>query len=166
MANSTLFIDVDASPAYDDLGDCSERCPHCNAAFWYGERLKGHDYGSGAPAYHLCCANGRVLMRPEQDPPEYIKHLLQQNAFMENIRAYNQMFAMTSFGATVDETVNHGRGPYVFKVSGQIYHKIGTLIPTGDANPKFLQLYIYDTDNEVRNRLSHFSQLDRTDLDP
>ncbi|PWA95807.1 helitron helicase-like domain-containing protein [Artemisia annua] len=24
----------DASPAYDDLGDCSERCRHCNAAFW------------------------------------------------------------------------------------------------------------------------------------
>ncbi|PWA68564.1 helitron helicase-like domain-containing protein [Artemisia annua] len=85
---------------------------------------------------------------------------------MESIRAYNQMFAMTSFGATVDDTVNHGRGPYIFKVSGQIYHKIGSLIPTGDADPKFLQLYIYDTQHEVHNRLSHFSQSDRSALDP
>ena len=127
MANSSLSIDVDASPAYNDLGDCSERCPHCNAAFWYGERLKGHEYGSGAPAYHLCCSNGRVLMRPEQDPPEYIQHLLQQNVFMENIRAYNQMFAMTSFGITVDETVNHGRGHMFLKSLAKYIIKLAHL---------------------------------------
>ena len=160
------YINVDASPAYEDLGDCNERCPYCNAAFWYGERLKGHDYGVRQPTYHLCCGGGRVYMEPEEEPPEYIKHLLQQNAFMENIRAYNQMFAMTSFGATVDEAINNGRGPYVFKISGQIYHKIGSFLPTGNADPKFLQLYIYDTHNEVHNRLSHFSQSDKAALDP
>ena len=75
---------------------------------------------------------------------------------MENIRAYNQMFAMTSFGATIDNSINTGRGPYVFRVSGQIYHWIGSFCPVGDDTPRFLQLYIYDTEHEVRNRLSHF----------
>ncbi|GKC80298.1 DNA helicase [Tanacetum coccineum] len=39
------------------------------------------------------------------------------------------MFAMTSFGAKIDDSVNKGRGPYVFKISGQIYHWIGSLCP-------------------------------------
>ncbi|GJV22467.1 hypothetical protein Tco_1371487 [Tanacetum coccineum] len=42
--------------------------------------------------------------------------------FMENIRAYNQMFSMTSLGAHIDDSVNNGRGTYVFKISGQLYH--------------------------------------------
>lgn len=67
------------------------------------------------------------------------------------------MFAMTSLGANVDETVNNGRGPYVFKVSGQIYHSIGKLCPDEGVNPRFLQLYIYDTDHEVHNRLNNFT---------
>lgn len=53
---------------------------------------------------------------------------------MENIRAYNQMFSMTSFGARVDDSINKGTGPYVFRISGQIY----------------------DTDNEIDNRMFHF----------
>lgn len=58
------------------------------------------------------------------------------------------MFSMTSFGANVDENVNDNLGPYVFRVSGQISHKIGSLSP----DPRFLQLYLFDTENEVENR--------------
>jgi hypothetical protein len=94
---------------------------------------------------------------PHDYPPYiYIKQLFSHNHFMTNIRAYNQMFAMTSLRATVDETVNVGRGTYVFKVSGQIYHQIGYYCPDESETPRFLQLYIYDTPNEVTNRLSHF----------
>ena len=73
-------------------------------------------------------------------------------------------FAMTSLGATIDESVNLGRGPYVFKVSGQIYYRIGRLCPEDDTDPRFLKLYIYDTDHEVDNRLSHFTNTDTTNL--
>ncbi|PWA98740.1 hypothetical protein CTI12_AA015220 [Artemisia annua] len=65
---------------------------------------------------------------------------------------------MTSLGAQVDDSNNRGRGPYVFKVSGQIYHYIGSMCPELNKEPKFLQLYIYDTANEVRNRLLHFNK--------
>ncbi|GJX23884.1 DNA helicase [Tanacetum coccineum] len=81
--------------------------------------------------------------------------------FLDNIRAYNQMFSMTSLGANSDESINNGRGPYVFKISGQLYHWIGSLCPTDGEPPRFLQLYIYDTDNEVDNRLSNNSILRR-----
>ncbi|PWA62808.1 helitron helicase-like domain-containing protein [Artemisia annua] len=163
---STSGANEGASPVYQDIGDCTERCRYCDARFWPGEQLAGHRSNTGHPIYHLCCGDGKLLMDPEVDPPEYIKHLLGQNTFMQNIRAYNQMFAMTSFGATIDNTVNQRRGPYVFKVSGQIYHWIGALCPTGDDDPCFLQLYIYDTANEVRNKMSHFEDSDGHPLDP
>ncbi|CAI9281031.1 unnamed protein product [Lactuca saligna] len=38
-------------------------------------------------------------------------------SFLRYIRAYNSMFSMTSFGAIVDDEVNDGRGPYVFKTN-------------------------------------------------
>ncbi|PWA57253.1 hypothetical protein CTI12_AA410420 [Artemisia annua] len=85
---------------------------------WPREQLAGHRSHTSHPKYHLCCGDGRIFMEPEVDPPEYIKDLLANNTFMQNIRAYNQMFAMTSFGAKIDNTVNQRRGSYVFKVSG------------------------------------------------
>nr|GEU59441.1 helitron helicase-like domain-containing protein [Tanacetum cinerariifolium] len=38
-----------------------------------------------------------IYMHPTPDPPALIQQLLTNTHFMENIRAYNQMFAMTSF---------------------------------------------------------------------
>nr|GEW18878.1 DNA helicase [Tanacetum cinerariifolium] len=66
------------------------------------------------------------------------------------------MFNMASLGAHVDEYLNNGRGPYVFKIFGQLYHWLGSLCPVKGEPPRVLQLYIYDTDNEVDNPMSHF----------
>jgi len=57
-------------------------------------------------------------------------------------------------GAKIDNTVNLRPGPYVYKISGQNYHRIGGLIPGQGKPPKFSQLYVHDTENEVQNRLS------------
>jgi len=56
-------------------------------------------------------------------------------------------------GANIDRSMNDGRGPPMFKISGQIHHRIGSILPDHGNPPKFIQLYIYDTTNEVRNRL-------------
>ncbi|KAL5670594.1 hypothetical protein ACJX0J_022815 [Zea mays] len=34
-----------------------------------------------------------------------------------------------------------------------VHHQIGSLLPSDGSSPKYLQLYIYDTANEVQNRL-------------
>ncbi|PWA65205.1 helitron helicase-like domain-containing protein [Artemisia annua] len=104
----------------------------------------------------LCCNNGKVVLPPNEGYPDYIKDLFRDRHYMENIRAYNQMFAMTSLGVEVDNSINTGRGPYIFKVSGKIYHWIGSMCPELNKEPKFLQLYIYDTANEIDHRLGHF----------
>jgi hypothetical protein len=70
---------------------------------------------------------------------------------MQNIRQYNCLFAFTSMGAHVDRSMNDGHGPPIFKVCGQVHHRIGSLLPMTNEPPKFLQLYVYDTTNEVNN---------------
>jgi hypothetical protein len=64
------------------------------------------------------------------------------------------MFTMTSMGAKVIDSVNDGHGPYVFKISGQVWHQIGSLILTLGARPEYAQLYLFDTEHEVSNRLN------------
>lgn len=66
------------------------------------------------------------------------------------------MFAFTSIGGKVVSSVNDGGGPPQFILSGQNYHRIGSLLPPEGKTPKFAQLYIYDTHNELQNRMQHF----------
>jgi hypothetical protein len=102
-----------------------------------------------------------VLPAP-QETPNYLDNLLNPNngslskKFRREIRAYNSMFAFTSMGAVVDHSVNSRPGSYVFKVNGYCHHFMGSLLPMDNQGPKFAQLYIFDTDNEVSNRLQPF----------
>ncbi|KAL0346372.1 UNVERIFIED_CONTAM: hypothetical protein Scaly_1653200 [Sesamum calycinum] len=56
-------------------------------------------------------------------------------------------------GGKVDTFVQDGRGPPCFKISGENYHRIGSLLPPPGCMNNFLQLYICNARNEVRNRL-------------
>ncbi|GJZ48131.1 hypothetical protein Tco_0601963 [Tanacetum coccineum] len=67
------------------------------------------------------------------------------------------MFAFTSLGGTQDTSVNTGRGPYCYRLHGENKHRIGDLLPEEGKPPKFCQLYIYDTENEIRNRMQAVS---------
>lgn len=66
------------------------------------------------------------------------------------------MFNFTSMGGRVDNTYNKGGAPYIYRMHGQNYHAIGSLLPEYGDIPKFSQLYIYDTENEVENRIQAF----------
>jgi len=68
------------------------------------------------------------------------------------------MFAFTSLGAKIDTGVNKGPGPYVFKINGQVHHRIGSLLPDEGAAPVYAQLYIFYTENEVQNRILIFDR--------
>jgi len=66
------------------------------------------------------------------------------------------MFSFTSIGGKIHSSINDGSGPPQFILNGQNYHRIGSLLPESGNTPKFAQLYIYDTENEVKNRVSNF----------
>ncbi|XP_010527539.1 PREDICTED: uncharacterized protein LOC104804874 [Tarenaya hassleriana] len=61
-------------------------------------------------------------------------------------------------GAKIDKSVTSGRGPYTYRIHGQNYHRLGSLLPMEGKMPRFAQLYIYDTANEIQNRLNALFQ--------
>lgn len=63
------------------------------------------------------------------------------------------MFSFTSMGGKIDRTMNDGNAPPTFIMCGENYHRIGSLVPVSGSSTKFAQLYIYDTQNEVSNRI-------------
>ncbi|KAF1887915.1 hypothetical protein Lal_00023923 [Lupinus albus] len=64
------------------------------------------------------------------------------------------MFAFTSLGAKIDRSFNNGRGPPTIRIQGQPCHRIGSMLPLPGQLPKFAQLYIYDTEHEIQNRMN------------
>ncbi|EEE54237.1 hypothetical protein OsJ_01110 [Oryza sativa Japonica Group] len=79
---------------------------------------------------------------------------------MRLIRQYNSLFAFTSLGANIDRSINTGQGHYVFRINGVVHHRIGSLVTAPGQRPEFAQLYIYDTANELQNRLNIFYHTD------
>lgn len=146
-------------------GSPDYECPHCHAIFWHAERVR-HEGGrrSRKIVYNNCCRGGKVVVPPFMPRPQPLASLARfdgdarSNRFMKNIRQYNCLFAFTSMGAKLDHTMNDGRGPPIFKISGQVHHRIGSLLPPDGAPPKFIQLYVYDTANEVRNRIQSLNR--------
>ncbi|XP_074326855.1 uncharacterized protein LOC141664801 [Apium graveolens] len=67
---------------------------------------------------------------------------------------YNCMFVMSSTGGQIDRSINRGGAPYCFKVKGVNYHNMGSFVPLDGEIPKFCQLYIYNTEDEVHNRIN------------
>ena len=76
---------------YRCFGPCDRVCRNCGALFWFEERIVGKSTNS-APCYNRCCLGGALKLRRGQEYSEYIHNLFSSRHFMDNIRAYNQMF--------------------------------------------------------------------------
>ncbi|PRQ29119.1 hypothetical protein RchiOBHm_Chr5g0010451 [Rosa chinensis] len=154
---------------YRDVGDMIYCCCYCNALFWRNESKKQRSKNK-PPIFTHCCQEGKICLPPEPDTPEFLNKLLdpsKNSLFRANICVYNSMFSFTSMGGKVDHSVNNGSGPYVFRISGQVCNLMGSLLPPDGECLKFAQLYIYDTCNEVLNRMrAADSEMTNDKLDP
>ncbi|KAK1423926.1 hypothetical protein QVD17_19237 [Tagetes erecta] len=144
------------SKEYVDHGDPTFVCNECHAMLWKNEKIRGNKNGK-KKSFSLCCSKGTIQLPDPPEPPTLLYHFYKSNSseaknFMNNIRAYNMMFSFTSLGGKIDRSVARGKGPYVFRLQGQNYHRIGSLLPYENDAPKFSQLYIYDSQNEIMNR--------------
>ena len=117
--------------------------------------------------YTKCCRGGKVSLPIFPAWPSPLSELLrfdggpESKRFLRLIREYNSMFAFTSLGVHVDDNVNTGHGPYVFKICGMVCHQIGSLLPPShNPVPRFAQVYIFDTVHELDHRLGIFSSGD------
>lgn len=107
----------------------------------------------------MCCSAGKVKLPPFEPLPVPLNSLVMVNHpdhihFLKRIRQYNGCFQMTSFGAK--QVVEDGFMP-TFKIQGQVYHLIGSLLPSSKEEAQFLQIYFVGEDEkEVRLRGSNF----------
>ncbi|XP_054734508.1 uncharacterized protein LOC129241988 [Anastrepha obliqua] len=125
------------------IGTMTDVCKHCKA-------LKFQNETDG-----LCCSGGKVKLPELKLPPEPLRSFVSGTTplsrhFLDKIQTYNSCFQMTSFGASKIITDNFMP---TFKIQGQIYHQVGSLLPFADANYEFLQIYfIGNTEDEIDRR--------------
>ncbi|UYV75393.1 hypothetical protein LAZ67_13000114 [Cordylochernes scorpioides] len=121
------------------LGMMDTTCRFCGALRWKDE--------SSA----MCYSNGKVSLPLIDLPPEPLRSLLSgENSdpvhFLRNIRKYNYCFQMTSFGA---ENQTHSvTFPTTFSIQCQVYHRIGSLMPSENQPSRFLQIYLMGNDDD------------------
>ncbi|XP_058766444.1 uncharacterized protein LOC131640048 [Vicia villosa] len=126
--------------SYSDIGDPVWECIICHACMW----------------------NGKIVLPYMKQPPLLLEKLLhhktdpESKKFQANIQTYNAMFSFTSPGMKFDTKIPKGGGPPTMRLHGQTCHRIGSLIPPNGALPQYAQLYIYDTDHEITNRMRCF----------
>ncbi|CAG8589826.1 26421_t:CDS:10, partial [Dentiscutata erythropus] len=120
-------------------------CVHCNAKKFTVE------------SDGFCCSNGSIALANVEVLTNLQELFLRTNDigrdFWEKIRAYNSLFSFTSMGTRFDKTLANN-GVYTFRVQGSVYHRIGLFLPSDNNSLQYLQLYIYDTDHEINNRLN------------
>lgn len=135
------------------IGKMDQTCRFCGAK----------KYKNETPS--MCCKSGKVKLLSLQAPPhELFKYMTgetpESKHFLRNIRPYNACFQMTSFGAPfIHESDGFNS---VFKVQGQIYHRVGSLLPFPNETPKFLQVYFMgDNQLEFDQRCANIKGLRR-----
>ena len=128
------------------LDNMEVECEHCHALRWSAERPT------------ICCRGGQVKLPILLDPPEPLKTLLTEQTrqgrhFRQNIRKYNSAFTMASLEANIDMRFTKGPmagGPHQFRVSGNVYHRMGPLTPGENQPPRFAQVYILETEDQLK----------------
>ncbi|KAK1374380.1 hypothetical protein POM88_030573 [Heracleum sosnowskyi] len=141
-----------------DIGDPDQHCGCCAAHVWQAEYTGRHS-GSGPKGYSICCGKGKVQLPLLQETPVELAALLggttsRAKKIQKNIRVYNIIFALCSFGGSVDESINNGSGPFVFQVNDLTYHSIGSLLPPDGHTPKFAQFYMYDGQEAIEHHIN------------
>ncbi|KAF8142055.1 hypothetical protein EV363DRAFT_1149524, partial [Boletus edulis] len=135
-------------------------CSHCKAYHWSAERLTASP--ESRPKFGICCSHGLVRIPLMREPPEALKSLWEGPTpdaieFRTNIRRYNAALAFTSLGVEIDHEINTrgGQAPYVFRIHGELCHRVGQLIRTQGRRPVYAQLYIYDPEIALNERMQH-----------
>ena len=126
------------------IGSMDVVCDRCKAKKWILEpdilccpkKEKWQRYP------HLNALQGRLKILYEGQTVDG-KQTEESKHFLNNILKYNSCFQMTSFKA--DKIIHDWS---TFKVQGQLYHKLGSLLPEKDIEEKFLQIYFISDFNK------------------
>lgn len=167
--NATCVDCQEDSPSFlrHYLGQMDIECQHCRALHWAAEKLakKGEN---GQAEFSGCCHHGQIQYPENREPmPAELEELLFGNTpeaqhFRENPRRYNSILQLASSKSDFADDRNLS-GIQSFVLRGSVHHRIGHMLPEEGEQPKFAQLYCFDTENELENRCSLFHSV-RTEV--
>ncbi|KAK9756326.1 hypothetical protein RND81_01G089200 [Saponaria officinalis] len=82
---------------------------YCGTIMWFEERVKKTSNKTRVN-FSLCCSEGKLRLSKLQEPPEFLKSLLDFGTpgrgakFRQLIRMYNSCYQFTSMGAKIDNS--------------------------------------------------------------
>ncbi|CAG8776377.1 3116_t:CDS:2, partial [Gigaspora rosea] len=80
----------------------------------------------------ICCSNGK-----------------------DKIRIYNSIFSFATVGVKLDPKLANAKAVvYTYCVQSSFYHRIGSLLQESGSDPQYLQMYTWDTNNEMEHQLN------------
>ena len=78
---------------------------------------------------------------------------IEAKEFRENIRNYNNAFAFSSLGVKIDSSIYDLNDIYIFRIQGELCHRIFTLLSPDEHLLKFAQIYIYDSNPQSQAQM-------------
>ena len=165
IARQSLDDFNESSINYENAGNMTEQCSECGALMFKSEQSKSAS--KTTTSFSFCCSHGKVKIPPIKEPPNTLKTLLIGNTqkdhdFRQTIWAYNSSLALASLLLTGKEYNFATRGPYCYRINGQIYHLISQMYPKNGKAPGFSQIYIYNQEHKFDNPLTSFQGLDKS----
>ena len=108
-----------------------------------------------------------------QQLPTELKNLFygsdeKSSHFLENIRSYNAAFAFVSLGLNLqpqNDPELPASGPRQYKIKGELWHALGSLLPPEGKPPVYAQLYFVAPETALQRRLAN-NEHHGTGLDP
>jgi len=146
-----------------DLGRMDISCSKCKALHWIDER--SHPSTRTTPKFESCCKKGDAILENLPDTPEVLIRLLSTDEpdskhFRRNIREYNRALSFTSLKYLPDERIAHlPPGIQCFQIHGELYHLHGPLSPLPNNQPRFAQLFLYDSQFAANIRQQNYANL-------
>jgi len=150
------------------------RCPRCGAIHWIEERTPK---STTTDLKFSCCHDGMIELPPINNTPEELRTLLSETYVNRNgetvftqrtqdfqrlIRAYNNAVAFTSLGTNIDRRItNNAHNVYSLRIQGEMYHRLGALVPRDNERVQYAQVYIYDGDEMIQAQQGNFEGLQR-----
>lgn len=148
-----------------------KECPFCHALHWAAERLTKSS--NLHPKFGTCCLQGKIELPMLQQLPTELKNLfygsdVQSKHFLENIRSYNAAFAFVSLGLNLqpqNDPELPTSGPRQYKIKGELWHSLGSLLPPEGKPPVYAQLYFVAPETALQKHLAN-NQHHGTGLNP
>ncbi|XP_074106854.1 uncharacterized protein LOC141532421 [Cotesia typhae] len=158
--NGNDINDIEMIPG-NYIGAMNIICRYCKAKHFSGELPSNK-----TDSFNDCCRHGEVSLEKQPELPPLLKSLFdgsheKANNFFGRIRNFNNSFSFASFNANMVDLSSQRRGPYCFKIQGQIYYQMNTsLYPSSNESPSYGQLFIIDPTEAVSYRSEKNMQCD------